>query len=191
MVWLILGLIVFLGTHAVSIARDTRSRLIGRFGEGGYKTAYSVSSALGLILIVYGFWAYRSAGYIPIWDPPVWARHLSLVLVPLSFVLLAAAYVPSRIGAAAKHPMLAAVKIWALAHLLANGDLGSLFLFSAFLAWAVVDRIALKRRTGASVRARPDNWSGDAIAVVVGLGLSVAFILWLHPLLIGVAVIGT
>ena len=142
---LILGLIVFLGTHAFTMARGPRARLIQRIGEGPYKGLYSLASALGIVLIAVGYGQYRAHGWIDVWQPPVWTRHLALVLVWIAFVMVAAAYLPGRIKRTLKHPMLAGVKVWALAHLLANGDLGSILLFGSVLAWAVAARIGAKR----------------------------------------------
>jgi uncharacterized membrane protein len=190
MVLLILGLVVFIATHLFSTRRETRSELIGRLGEGGYKLLYSVLSLIGLVLMIVGFGAARAAGPPLVWDPPVWLRHLALLINLPIFVLLAAAYLPGRIKSATKHPMLLAVKLWATAHLLANGDLASIILFGSLLAWAVLARIAAKRRE--AIEGVPDR-SGpirnDIIALVVGLALYVAMILWGHPLLIGVPVI--
>ncbi|KQP96312.1 NnrU family protein [Methylobacterium sp. Leaf117] len=196
MLILILGLVLFLGTHAFSMARTKRAEVVGQVGEGRFKLAYTLASLLGLVLIVYGFHLYRESGYIAVWDPPVWTRHLSLLLTALAFIVLASAYLPGHIRAKAKHPMLLAVKIWATAHLLANGDLGSILLFGSFLAWAVVARISAKRRAlsagavaaqhGGPVAA-PAGWRNDALAVIVGLGVWFVFGKYLHPLLIGVA----
>src|SRR5918997_6074656 len=146
MTLLVIGLIVFLGTHAFSMARGSRASLIGRIGEGPYKGLYSLASLAGIVLISIGYGQYRAAGYIPVWDPPVWTRHLSLLLVLVAFICFVAAYLPGHIKARLKHPMLAGVKIWARAHVLANGDLGSILLFGSFLAWAVAARISAKRR---------------------------------------------
>lgn len=192
MALLILGLLVFLGTHAFTMARDGRARLIARLGEGPYKLAYTGLSILGLVLIGAGYDRYRAMAWTPLWDPPVWTRHLALLLVLVAFVLLAAAYLPGRIKAAVKHPMLLAVKVWATAHLLANGDLGSLLLFGAFLAWAVAARIGAKRRDEVRAHggeaAAPAGWRNDVASLAVGLVAWFAFAYWLHPLLIGVAV---
>jgi uncharacterized membrane protein len=186
---LVSGLMLFLGSHAVSMARGMRTRLIERLGEGGFKGAYTALSLMGLVLIVYGFSLYRSASWINVWYPPVWSKHLALLLTLPIFILLAATNSKGRIHAAVKHPMLLAVKIWATAHLIANGDLGSILLFGSFLAWAVIARISLKRRPGVTVPPRPPGFTQrDWIAIVVGLGLWVVFALWLHPLLIGVTV---
>jgi len=189
MALLILGLIVFIGTHAFTMARGPREAAIARLGEGGYKGLYSLVSLAGLILIGVGYDRYRDAGYIPVWTPPAGLQHLSLLLMLLAFILFIAAYVPGNIKARAKHPMLAGLKIWALAHLLANGDLGSMLLFGSFLAWGVAARINVKHRSIASqhgVVAAPAGWRNDALAIVGGLAAYAAFAFWLHPWLIGV-----
>lgn len=190
MLLLVLGLVLFIGTHLFTAQRARRGRLIARMGENGYKLLYSAVSAIGLILMIVGFGEARAAGPVQVWDPPAALRHLALLINLPIFVLLAAAYLPGRIKSATKHPMLLAVKIWATAHLLANGDLASIVLFGSLLAWAVVARIMAKRRE--AVEGTPDR-SGpardDAIAVVVGLVAYVVMIVWLHPLLIGVPVI--
>ena len=187
---LILGLIVFIGSHAFTMAREARARAIARLGEGPYRGLYSLVSVVGVVLIVWGFGSYRAGGYIQVWNPPVWTRHLALPLVWLAFVAMVAAYVPGRIKRALKHPMLAGVKIWALAHLLANGDLGSIILFGSLLAWAVVARIAAKRRDEvrdhAGPVAEPAGWRNDVLAIVIGTAAYLVFLIWLHPLLIGV-----
>jgi uncharacterized membrane protein len=186
---LIIGLVVFLGIHCFSMARASRAGLIGRVGEGPYKGIYSLLSLAGIVLIAVGYGQYRAGGYIPVWDPPVWTRHLALLLVWIAFVCVAAAYLPGRIKARLKHPMLAGVKIWALAHLLANGDLGSILLFGSVLAWAVAARISVKRRDVAAQHggtAAPMGWRNDVLAVVLGTAIYVVFLVWLHPWLIGV-----
>jgi uncharacterized membrane protein len=187
---LILGLVVFLGTHAFTMARGARADAIARLGAGPYRGLYSLGSLLGFALIVWGFGAYRAGGYIQVWDPPVWTRHLALPLVWLAFVAFAAAYLPGRIRRALKHPMLAGLKIWAFAHLVANGDLGSMLLFGSLLAWAVVARISTKRRDEVLDHAgpvtAPAGWRNDIIALVVGTALYLVFLIWLHPWLIGV-----
>lgn len=193
MTLLILGLVLFIGTHAFTTARERRAALVARLGEGPYKGLYSLLSLAGLVLIVVGFGQYRSGGYVQLWDPPVWTRHLALLLVWIAFVCLAAAYLPGRIKAGLKHPMLAGVKIWAFAHLIANGDLGSLVLFGVFLAWAVVARISTKRRSIAADHggplAAPAGWRNDFLALAIGTGVYVLFAVWLHPALIGVPVV--
>jgi uncharacterized membrane protein len=193
MTLLILGLILFLGTHVFTMARGARSRLRDTMGEGPYKALYSLVSLAGIVLIAIGFGRYRAAGYIPVWDPPVWTRHLTLLLIWFAFVAFAAAYLPGRIRSTLKHPMLAGVKIWAFGHLLANGDLGSILLFASFLAWAVVARIRVKRRDEAVPHGGPveaaSGLRNDALAIVIGTVAYIAFVVWLHPWLIGVPVL--
>jgi uncharacterized membrane protein len=182
---LIIGLIVFFASHAFTMARGNRAMMIERLGEGPYKGLYSLVSTIGLVLIIWGFGSYRAAGYIQVWEPPRWTRDVALVLMVPATILLFATYLPGEIKRRAKHPMLAALKIWALAHLLANGDLGSMLLFAAFLAYGIVDRIAVKRRSEAAAIA--PGWSrNDTIAVIAGLVAYAAIVFYLHPLIIGV-----
>lgn len=194
MLLLILGLVLFLGMHAVTMKRDLRAQLIERFGAGGYRGLYSAVSILGFGLLIYGYGLQRAAGYTVVWEPPVWTRHLALLLNLPIFILLAVGRRPSWLLSRVKHPMLLAVKIWATAHLLANGDLGSMLLFGGFLAWAVMARISVKRRPEEIARAAAMTnvafGRRDIIAIVAGLVLYVVFALWLHPLLIGVSVTG-
>ncbi len=188
MALLIVGLIVFLGIHTLTTLREPRKALIDRLGEGGYKGLYSLVAAIGLVLIVWGFGRYRAHGWIQIWNPPVGLRHVSIALMWFAFVALAAAYSPAgKIKGMLRHPMLVAVKAWALAHLLANGDLGALVLFGAFLAWAVYDRIAVKRRGDAGAPPSPVAM-GDGLAVVIGTA-AFAAMFWIHPLAIGVPIL--
>ncbi|GJD49360.1 hypothetical protein OPKNFCMD_2090 [Methylobacterium crusticola] len=192
MLLLLVGLVLFLGTHAFTMLRGPRARLIARLGEGPYKIGYTVLSLAGLVVVGIGYGRYRAEGYIEVWSPPVWTRHLALLLVLAAFVCFAAAYLPGRIKARTKHPMLLGVKIWATAHLLANGDLGSILLFGGFLAWAVAARISAKRRDEVKVHAgplaAPAGWRNDALAVGIGVVAWLAFARVLHPWLIGVAV---
>ena len=193
MILLVAGLALFLGTHLFTALREPRAALVGRLGEGGYKGLYSLLSLAGIVLISIGYGRYRAEGWVDVWYPPVWTRHLALTLVLVAFVAMAAAYLPGRIKSALKHPMLVAVKVWALAHLLANGDLGSILLFGSILAWAVIARITLKRRRD-EVRdhAGPIVEAGgvrnDIAAVATGVVAWFVFARWLHPLWIGVPV---
>jgi uncharacterized membrane protein len=189
---LVLGLVLFLGTHAFSMARSNRAAAVARIGEGPYKGLYSLLSLAGIVLVSIGYGQYRAGGYIPVWDPPVWTRHLALLLVLVAFICFVAAYLPGHIKARLKHPMLAGVKIWALAHLLANGDLGSILLFGSFLVWGVAARISVKRRDVAAQHggtAAPAGIRNDVLAVAIGTAVYVAFVFWLHPWLIGVPVL--
>jgi uncharacterized membrane protein len=187
---LILGLAVFIGTHVITTRRDARARLIARFGEGPYKIAYSIASIVGVLLIAWGFGQYRATGYIPVWEPPAWTRHITALLVLLAVICVVAAYSPGRIKTTLKHPMLVGVKLWAFAHLISNGDLGSIILFGSILGWAVFDRISLKRRTDPGGPPVPvGGVRQDIIAVIVGT-LIYLLLGWLHPYVIGVAAFG-
>jgi len=191
MTMLVLGLILFLGTHSVSIAADPwRNATAARVGETTWKLGYAVLSGVGLWLIIAGYGAARLDPVV-LWYPPTWTRHLAATLMLPMFVLLLAAYLPGRIKTAAKHPMLVAVKLWATAHLIANGTLADVLLFGSFLAWAVFDRISLKRRAS---RPLPVTLTGsarnDAIAVMGGLALYGLFAAWAHLALIGVSPFG-
>ena len=189
---MILGLVLFLGVHTLTTQRGLRARLIASAGEGSYKIGYALASLLGLVLIVWGFANYRATGWIDIWYPPKVLKYVAAALTLPAVILVVASYIRGRIYTALKHPMLSGVKLWAAAHLLANGDLGSIILFVSILAWAVYDRITLKRRTDAGgppipVRGRRN----DIIAIVVGTILYLLLGLWFHPLVIGIPVFGT
>ena len=188
---MILGLVLFLGVHVLTIQRALRARLIAAWGEGGYKSGYSVVALLGLVLIVWGFADYRAAGMWQVWTPPAVLKHVTVALMLPAVILFVAAYIRGRIYVAVKHPMLAGVKLWAAAHLLANGDLGSIILFGAFLAWAVFDRISLKHRSDAGAPPIPVGGIGnDLIAVAVGVVAYLALAFVFHPVVIGVPVVG-
>jgi uncharacterized membrane protein len=187
MLYLIIGLVLFLGVHSVEIFSSSfRANAIARMGERPWKGLYTLISIVGFILII---WGYGQARHDPVllYAPPVWMRHLSALIMLPVFPLILAAYIPGRIKAALKHPMLAGVKFWALAHLLANGMLADVLLFGSFLAWAVADRISFKRRVVRAIQTAPPSKMNDVIAVVAGLAIYVAFVLWLHTWMIGVS----
>lgn len=189
MATLILGLIVFLGIHSVSIANDPwRNRTAAAWGEWRWKGVYSLVTIIGLVLIVWGYSLARQDPIV-IYTPPTWLRHLSMLLLLPVFPLFLAAYFPGRIRAATKHPMLLAVKLWALAHLLANGTLADVVLFGSFLVWAGLDRASMKRRPARSNPTVPPMRWNDVIVVVGGLALYGAFVAGLHQSLIGKAVL--
>ncbi len=184
MMLFIIGLIVFFGVHAVpNVARGQREALIAKLGEGPYKGLYALTALAGFIMMIIGW---GSADASQIYATPAYFQHITYALMLIAIILLAAAYAPAgRIAAAAKHPMLAAVKIWAFAHLLVNGDVRSVLLFGAFLIFAVVARIAAKRR-GAPVRAA-GPWRNDVIAIAVGVAVYAGIALFLHQYIAGVA----
>ena len=184
---LILGLVLFLGAHSVSIvAPGWRNAMQARLGEGPWKALYSLISLAGFALLIVGYGAARQNPVV-LYLPPVWMRHVALLLMLPVFPLLLAAYLPGRIKTAAKHPMLLAVKVWATAHLLANGNVADVLLFGGFLAWAVADRISLKRRVQRALPGAPAGPLNDAIAVVAGLALYAVFVFGAHAWLIGVS----
>jgi uncharacterized membrane protein len=187
---MILGLVLFFGVHTLTTQRGLRARLIALTGEGGYKIGYALVSLLGLALIVWGFAEYRATGVWEIWAPPKALKQVAVALMLPAVILVVAAYLRGRIYTAVKHPMLSGVKLWAAAHLIANGDLGAIILFGSFLGWAVFDRISLKHRTDAGAPPIPVGGPGnDLIAVAVGVVAYLALAFAFHPAVIGVPVV--
>ena len=198
MAYLVLGLVLFLGVHCLSIVSPQgRDRLVKRLGELPFKGLYSLVSLLGLVLIVWGYGAAREAP-VMLYAMPGGFRHLAALLMLPVFVLLFAAYLPGRIQRVAKHPMLLAVKLWALAHLLAQsvtgGTLADVLLFGGFLVWAVADRVSLKHRAAAGVLrqvpALPAGKANDFIALVGGVAVYLAIVFGLHAAWFGVRPFG-
>ena len=192
MTYLIIGLVLFLGTHSLRIvANDWRTQTIARMGEKPFKGVYSLLSIAGFVLIVWGFGVARETP-VMLWMPPKGMRHAASLLTLIAFVLLAAAYVPANaIKARFHHPMVLAVKTWALAHLLANGSLAHVVLFGSFLLWGVLCFIAARRRDRAQNTVYPaGSAKGTVTALVVGGAAWVVFALWLHGVLIGIRPFG-
>ena len=192
MIYLILGLLFFLGAHSVRVvADDWRTRTVARIGLVPWKGVYSVVSLLGLGLIVWGFGLARQQP-VQLWSPPVALRHLASVLTLGAFILLVAAYVPgNQIKARLHHPMVLGVKTWALAHVLANGNVAHVVLFGSFLAWGVLDFIAARRRDRAAGTLYPSGTGrATGITVILGTAAWVVVALWLHGVLIGVRAVG-
>lgn len=193
MLVLVIGLVIFFAIHLVPSNTGMRDGLIARFGLTGYKAIFGIVSLIGFVLIVVGFAKLQMhPGENPqFWVPPLWTRHLAVGLMWPAIIALVAAYVPSRIHTMLKHPMLVAIKIWALAHLLANGDLGALVLFGSFLAFAVYDRISVKKRHALGpIGAKTGPWYNDFIVLGVGTALYLVILLWAHQLVIGVSPLG-
>lgn len=186
MALLVLGLVAFLGLHLVPSIAGVRSGLVASLGENRYKGLFSLLSLATLALLI---WGYGRAPFVEVWSPPAVGRHIATLLMALAFVVLMGAFFPGRIKRVLKHPMLVAVKIWALAHLLANGDQASMLLFGGFLAYAVADRILVKRRGERMPVQAEGRTHNDMIAVVAGLALYFAFVFGLHEWLIGVPVL--
>ena len=192
MTYLILGLIIFLGVHSVRImADDWRTQTRSRLGVLPWKGWYSAASLIGFGLLVWGFGLARQQP-VQLWSPPPAMRHVAALLTLVAFVLLAAAYVPGNsIKARLHHPMVLAVKVWALAHLLANGNLAHVLLFGSFLVWAIFDFTAARRRDRVDATQYPAGGAGaTVVTVLVGLVAWLAFAMWLHGLLIGVRPFG-
>ena len=190
MLLLILGLVIFFGIHSVSILNPAwRDQMAARLGEWPWKGLYAVIAIVGFVLMIKGYGMARLDPVL-LYTPPSWTRHLVMLLMIPVFPLLLAAYIPGRIQTATKHPMLVATKLWAVSHLLANGTLADLLLFGTFLAWAVADRISLKRRTPLATPGLPASRVNDIIVVVGGLAVYVAFVLCLHASLIGIPLVG-
>ncbi len=196
--WLVLGLLLFLGAHSTRVvAEDWRGRQLARWGEKGWKGAVALVSLAGFILLIWGYGQARQAPVL-LWQPPRGMNHLAALLTLIAFILLVAAYVPrNAIRARLRHPMVLSVKIWALAHLLANGTLAAVVLFAAFLVWAVVDfRAARQRDRAAALQAEagavplPSSGLATALTVVIGAVAWAGFAFWAHGAWIGVRPLG-
>ena len=186
---LVLGLVVFFLVHSVSIVSESlRERAVERIGEGPWKGLYSLVSIAGFVLIVWGYGIARQESVV-LYTPPAWLRHLAMLLLAPVFPLLLAAYLPGRIKSLTKHPMLAAIKLWAFAHLLANGMLADALLFGSFLGWAVMARVSIKHRHERPVPGAPPSKVNDIVAMIAGLAFFGAIVGWLHTWVIGVPLI--
>lgn len=182
MLTLVLGLVLFHGLHLVPAMPALRSRLREKIGPGIYKLAFSLISAVALVAIVVGYKSARvSSSNVQLWIAPEFLRPVAQLLMVPALILLAAAYIPSRIRTAAKHPMLAAITIWALAHLMVRGDLAGLLLFGSFLAFGVLDRISvMNREAPGPLGAAKGGLGGDIAAVATGTIAYAVLALWLH-----------
>ena len=180
------GLVGFLGIHSIAIVvPGWRERAIARIGAPAWRAPYSVASLAAFVVMIHGYGIARQSPVV-VYTPPAGLRHVAMLLMLPVFTMLLSAYLPGRIKARLKHPMLAAVKLWAFAHLLANGTLADLLLFGGFLAWAVADRISVGRRPPGPVSTASGGRLNDAIAVIGGLALYVLFVTWAHGRWIGV-----
>jgi uncharacterized membrane protein len=192
LVLLIAGLVLFFAPHVLVTDRARRAALIARIGHGAYMALFSLVSVAGIVAIAYGFGLYRQTQWIDIWNPPTWTRHVAVALMWPASICVVAAYIRGDIYRVLKHPMLVGVKLWAAAHLISNGDLGSIILFGSILAWAVYDRISLKYRADPGAPPIPAGGRrNDFIAVIVGTLLYLALGLLFHPMVVGIPVFGT
>jgi len=192
MMYLIAGLVLFLGVHSTRVfADDWRNQTLARIGEKPFKGVYSLLSLAGFVLLLWGYGQARQLG-VMLWNPPTAMRHIAALLTLLAFVLWAASGVPrNQIKAKLHHPMVLSVKVWALAHLLANGSLADTVLFGSFLLWAVVLFAASRKRDRREQTVYPAGTASMTIVTVVaGLAFWAVFAFWLHRLLIGVSPLG-
>jgi uncharacterized membrane protein len=187
--WLIVGLALFFAVHSISIVNRTwRNRMVAKLGEGAWKGLYSVLATVGLVCAIYGYGLAREAPTI-LYAPPLWLRHLAMLLMLPVFPFLLAAHLPGRIKTTIKHPMLNATKFWATAHLCVNGGWHDVLLFGGFLLWASLDRVAVKYRTDSPALPADGCLRNDLIAIVGGLALYGLFVVWAHGMLIGVPIL--
>lgn len=186
---LVIGLTLFIAMHSISIINHNwRNQMIGKMGVMPWQGIYSLLSIAGFVMIVYGFGLARMHPVV-LYTTPNWLHHVTMALMIPAFPMLVAAYIPGRIKTTLKHPMLAATKLWAFAHLLSNGTLADVLLFGAFLAWAVIERISLKHRTSDAAPVASPGKLNDTLVIVIGLALYVAFVLGVHKWLIGVPIL--
>jgi uncharacterized membrane protein len=189
MTLLITGLVLFLGIHSARIfAEGARTRFIAERGEATWKILFSLVSAIGIGLIVWGYGQARQQPVV-LWSSPAWTRHVAFALTLVAFVLLTAAYVPfNGIKARLHHPMVLGTKTWALAHLLANNTLADVLLFGGFLVWAVLSfRAARTRDRAGNVSYAPGNLSATVRTIIVGVFVWAGFAFWAHGYVTGVA----
>jgi uncharacterized membrane protein len=185
---LILGLVVFIANHLFVAFRGARAAAIARLGKPVYHTLFGTVSLAGLALIVWGFADYRAAAWTPVWSPPGGMRHVTIGLMLIASILLAASVIPSRIKARVRYPLIATVEVWAFAHLLVNGDLGGMIMFGALLVWAVCAHVAATSRTDLAKPVAPRGVANDVVVLAAGFVLFLALGYWFHPHVIGVPV---
>ena len=187
---LILGLVVMLGAHVFVTFRAARANLMARLGQNGYRALFSIIAIIGLALIIWGYGEYRAHEMVQVWSPPAFMRHITVGLMLIAVIVFTAYFIPSHIKMWMKHPMFAGIKLWAFAHLLSNGDFGSIILFGSFLAWGVYARIAAKRRGDLGAVTAPAGWSNDVIVVVLGIVIYFLLGYYFHPYVINAPVFG-
>jgi uncharacterized membrane protein len=187
---LILGLVVFIANHLFVSFREARAAAIARLGKPVYHSLFGLVSLIGVALIAWGYATYRASEWVQVWTPPDGMRHATIGLMLIASILIAAYLVPSHIKAWTKQPLLLAVKTWAFAHLLINGDLGSMLMFGSLLAWAVFAFATARHRKDVILPGAPEGWINDGIVVVIGIALFLVLGFWFHPYVIGIPVFG-
>jgi uncharacterized membrane protein len=187
---LIVGLVLFVANHTFVSFREARAAAIALLGKPVYHSLFGLVSLVSVALIVWGYVQYRASEWVQVWVPPPYMRHVTVGLMLIASVLVVASLVPSHIQAKTRFPLTAATKVWAFAHLLANGDLGSMIMFGTLLAWAIYASIAARHRKDVAVRAAPVGWINDLFVVIGGVALFLALGYLFHPYVIGVPVLG-
>lgn len=182
-VYLISGLILFFAIHLVPMFADTREKLRRNMGDAPYKATFSIIALVALALIIYGM-SLRT--FVHVYQPPTWGRHATMGLMVLAMILLVAAHVPTNIKRLTRHPMLWGITLWALGHLLSNGDLVSLVLFGSFLVFALIDMLSANRRGAEKARIKA-SFTNDLATVIIGV-LAYLALAWAHPYFTGIAV---
>jgi uncharacterized membrane protein len=188
---LIVGLALFVANHLFVGFRSARAAAIARLGKPVYHGLFGIVSLLAVALIVWGYARYRAGEWVQVWVPPPSMHHVTVGLMLIASVLIVASMVRSHIQAKARFPLTAAVKVWAFAHLLANGDLGSIVMFGTLLAWAIYASIDARRRKDIAVKPTPVGWTGDLAVVLGGIALYLVLGFLVHPYVIGVPVFGS
>jgi uncharacterized membrane protein len=187
---LIIGLALFIANHVFITFRDARAAAIAQLGKPVYHSLFGLVSLIAVAVIAWGYVVYRASEWTQIWLPPPYMRHVTVGLMLIASILLVASLIPSHIRAKSRFPLTAAVKVWAFAHLLANGDLGSMIMFGALLAWAIYASINARHRKDVVLRAAPAGWINDVFVVIGGVALFLALGYLFHPYVIGVPVFG-
>jgi uncharacterized membrane protein len=175
------GLVLFLIVHLIPQQQMLRRDLMKRYGAGSYRGVISALSLLALTLVV---WGKADAAFTPVWYPPPVFRHITFAAMPVALALLCASFIHCNIRRFVLHPMLSAVSLWALAHLLSNGDLASIILFGFFLLFSVYKQWLLRRRWP-DLYYPPAHWSKDLLVGAIGIGLT-ALLVYGHGKLFGV-----
>ena len=186
MTLLITGVLLWALVHLTpSVAQPLKQSLVGKLGENGYKGVFSLLLLLAIALIVFGWRSIEQPQYL--YFLPLWTRHLGMLLVVIGFILMGAANYATRIKRIIRHPQLTGFILWAVAHLMMNGDSRSIVLFGGFAIWAVLEIIFINRRDTGWVKPEAPGWGVEIRGVVISL-LVVGLFIFIHPWIAGVAI---
>ena len=182
MLLLVAGVLLWSAIHLfTALGRDARAGVVSRIGLNPYKGLYSLALVLALVLIVMGW---RSTPPTSVWLPPDGMRHLTIALTPIAVILFISARAPTDIKQFIRHPQLTGVKLWAVAHLLSNGEVRSIVLFGGLLAWAVLEVIFINKRDGARVKPPRVGMAKTLVSALIGLAVAAVLVL-VHPWIAG------